>query len=257
MRARHAFTLVELLVVLAIVGVLGALVLPLMSRSKSAAAAARCASNIRQLHTANVLYAADRGSYAPAADDFFGANTRRWHGERLEGEAFDASKGPLVPYLGDDGRVRQCPAFRSPQTGFETGNGAYGYNAKGVGSRSYLMGFTEAAMSVGMSPGSIAKPAGTVMFADTAYPVRIGGRSTLMEYSFVESYFHITDRLPVETAGLADPSTHFRHNGRATVVWSDGHVTAEAATIAGRQESFRRNQIGWFGERNNDAFDPF
>ena len=49
---RRAFTLVELLVAIAVVGVLAALVFPTLERSRESARTAACASNLRQLAAA-------------------------------------------------------------------------------------------------------------------------------------------------------------------------------------------------------------
>ncbi|HEX8463058.1 MAG TPA: prepilin-type N-terminal cleavage/methylation domain-containing protein [Abditibacterium sp.] len=47
--ARRAFTLVEMLVVLAIVGLLAAILLPVVSRARASARTSTCASNLRQI----------------------------------------------------------------------------------------------------------------------------------------------------------------------------------------------------------------
>lgn len=58
-RCVHAFTLVELLVVLAVAGVLAGLLLPALSSVKSAARTAACGAALRQLHLAESGYALD------------------------------------------------------------------------------------------------------------------------------------------------------------------------------------------------------
>ena len=52
----NAFTLVELLVVLAVIGVLAALLLPALTRSQAAAKRMQCVGNLRQLGVAGRLY---------------------------------------------------------------------------------------------------------------------------------------------------------------------------------------------------------
>src|SRR5687768_5605786 len=54
-----AFTLVELLVVVAILGLLIALLLPVSSQAKRKAQTTKCISNLRQLGLATLMYAAD------------------------------------------------------------------------------------------------------------------------------------------------------------------------------------------------------
>ena len=60
---RRAFTLVELLVVVAIVVLLVAILLPALSRARQQAVATQCASNLRQIVLAMAAYEADYKSY--------------------------------------------------------------------------------------------------------------------------------------------------------------------------------------------------
>ncbi|MDW8368601.1 MAG: prepilin-type N-terminal cleavage/methylation domain-containing protein, partial [Abditibacteriales bacterium] len=66
------FTLVELLVVIAIVALLSAILLPVFAQAREKARQSACASNLKQLWLANLLYSADYDEhFVPAAQDFF------------------------------------------------------------------------------------------------------------------------------------------------------------------------------------------
>lgn len=257
-----SFTLIELLVTIGIISILAGLLLPVLNSARENAKKIYCSNNLRQLYLANTMYADDNGCYVPASSDIFTENLKRWHGVRSNiREPFDASKGPLVPYLGSSGKIRRCPSFREYRTNnidnaFEASCGGYGYNAIGVGSETYLKGYCREAMYRGMCPAKINSPDRTVMFCDCAFPQPYGNNPKyLIEYSFAEAY-HWVFVPGIESQFRADPSIHFRHRGFANVVWCDGHISSERMETMGEQH-FTKMNIGWFGPANNSLFDPY
>ena len=69
MQRSNAFTLLELLVVIAVIGILAALLLPTLSRAKDEAGRAACVSNLRQINLAIHLYAEDFSDSLPVLPD--------------------------------------------------------------------------------------------------------------------------------------------------------------------------------------------
>jgi prepilin-type N-terminal cleavage/methylation domain-containing protein/prepilin-type processing-associated H-X9-DG protein len=94
--ARDGFTVLELLVVLAVIGVLAALGLPAVNGALMAGKQAACASNMRQIGLALIAYATD--------NDFALPETTH---TTSEGKAWIAV---LEPYLDGVDKVRICPA---------------------------------------------------------------------------------------------------------------------------------------------------
>jgi prepilin-type N-terminal cleavage/methylation domain-containing protein len=61
----RAFTLVELLVVIAVIGILSGLLLPVLGRGKTGAQSIQCVSNLRQIGMALTLYVQDNRDRLP------------------------------------------------------------------------------------------------------------------------------------------------------------------------------------------------
>lgn len=116
-----AFTLVELLVVLAVIGILAALLLPALGRSKAMARRTQCLSNTRQLALVLELYGADHALRFPSnLDGLFGRErVANWvYGnmadprERTDPTTLtDPVRSLLARYV-PDAQLYKCPADR-------------------------------------------------------------------------------------------------------------------------------------------------
>lgn len=78
-RARpQGFTLVELLVVVAILGALTALLIPTLAGARQASLRAICAANLRQVHVAMTMYLHDNRDQFPCAQDPVSTSPMYW-----------------------------------------------------------------------------------------------------------------------------------------------------------------------------------
>ena len=66
MKSPRAFTLIELLTVIAIIGILAGILIPVVGRVRESARAAGCLANLRQLQAGILLFAQDNKNVLPA-----------------------------------------------------------------------------------------------------------------------------------------------------------------------------------------------
>lgn len=264
-RFRFGFTLIELLVVIAIIAVLAGILFPVFASARAAGKRVKCASRLKQLAAAILLYADDNNSrFVPAASDIDspGGGLMRWHGVRTNPAAeFKPEAGPLWKYFARSGGLKKCPLasmlrMRSNDpNAFEAGCGGYGYNAAYVGGTYYRNDFPECVRIASLG-SDIRTPSKTVMFTDAAMP-RDRRDPHLIEYSFCEPPFAVF--AGSQQAFHNSPSIHFRQGGTANVAWCDGHVSAERMSFTIPTNAYcvenKPFDVGWFGPDDNSLFD--
>jgi prepilin-type N-terminal cleavage/methylation domain-containing protein len=137
-----AFTLIELLVVIAVIGLLAALILPALQHALERGRAARCLSNLHQIHLALTMYADDNRDRLS-----FASESVAWDAVAPEGTP--GWMQSLTPYLAH-ARVFRCPSDDlSPYSYFLGARAAFiakGWHAAVVRSR---MQFPEAYVLAG------------------------------------------------------------------------------------------------------------
>jgi prepilin-type N-terminal cleavage/methylation domain-containing protein len=171
-KAPYGFTLIELLVVVGVLAILGALLLPAISRASEKATRTACMSNLRQINLGLRMYADDSSDSSPWVGYDTNRNLLVCYKELLKGYV-----GPSSPATSRS-RLFACPADKfhydmRPQIG-------QGYVPKGIHEMSiadyssYLFNggnqFTNPLVSVlgigGQRLSSIKHPVRTIMLAE-------------------------------------------------------------------------------------------
>ena len=107
--ARHGFSLVELLVVIAVVATLAAVLLPTMAGARASARAVQCASNLRQAFVVMRAYADDYRGKSPALGQPY-ARVPNW---ALVVQQSSGRTGTTGTELYSAGTVLVCPSVRA------------------------------------------------------------------------------------------------------------------------------------------------
>jgi len=230
-----AFTLIELMVVIAIVAVLIATLLPAIARAREVGLRVRCAANLRQAATTSTLYANDQRSNSlppalPVVDPIsaiphgFGFETYRllWPAGPFD---FDLRK-VLKGYV-NDWRIWGCPvtsaaALDSPLNSYTSGPttifyGTYFYYPGTAGKYCNSTGTTP----VGITPPPLRLQQAAQPFAE----VLMQDQAKTVEYSN-----HGRGAIVYPRAGNTNPSWGIMTNSSATLnaganhAYYDGHV---------------------------------
>jgi prepilin-type N-terminal cleavage/methylation domain-containing protein/prepilin-type processing-associated H-X9-DG protein len=187
MRASRAFTLVELLVAIAIIAILAAMVLSALGRAKASAQAITCRNNLRQWGQATLFFAADNndflppeGSFAPTEKELRDASFKGWYiqlPEQLNLPRYADMPWRTNPCIEPDNSIWICPANPSRCHTSSTTTNLFHYclneHVNGTGTN-----------SLRTRMGCIPKPSATVWLFDN------GGLAAVAQWGNVHSNLH-------------------------------------------------------------------
>jgi len=206
LRRRRAFTLVELLVVIAIIAILIAILLPVLSKVKEQANRVKCASNLRQLGVSTMMYLDDNKQFypqpgvGPEFEDWI-----YWHSGR------DKNQGRLVKYQNRffNENLYRCPSDQN----WASPSRVYKY--------SYTMNYRVSGWKGGgikaVKLPKIIRPADKILFIDESDQT-IDDGAWAPDHYFSDMHNLLSNRHDKRRETINNPKL-----GRGCVIYCDGH----------------------------------
>ena len=198
----HAFTLVELLVVITIVAVLAGVFLPVFGAVQENSRTAACASNLRQIGAALLSFAGENNGVLPLA----GANFPYQPPAQRNGGALGWTE-QLEPYAGTDRAIYVCPSSKR----LIANNVQYGY-FMGCHAAYFANHNQFAAVRLSL----LSAPSKYILGGDISSNSILDGADDSDKDDYTQD------------PGFASVPSPF-HRGKVNLLFADGHVSAYAA----------------------------
>jgi prepilin-type N-terminal cleavage/methylation domain-containing protein len=219
-----AFTLIELLVVVAIIAVLAALLLPALQGARAKAKDAACRSNLRQLHTAIVVYADDHDGRLP---DAYSISKRKMAADALLWSDPRFLHNKLALYLNPRQQVWLCPGWPPDNPHVYVGGTTATHNVNGTPDNPSAGSVPGTPFNFGEGYvyypwgwiGAISDPAIQAQYVGYA---RLTGPPCQSEAKVLQCY--PGQEIVNATGAIATPGPHGTDATRWNVLWLDGHV---------------------------------
>ena len=227
------FTLIELLIVIAIIAILASMLLPALNQARQTAYGAKCQSNLKQFGTAFALYTQGNDGFYPMAifPDYAVRNS--WLGK-------------LSEYFGNSGAIVECPAtsvkIKAFAEAFNNGNlnwrgpendAAKAYTISYIGNGFLIESYVSAAGEVRHQKETrLRNPSNTSVLFDLADTIF----QTESDYSFnkmATTQGHFVQPSTLATGGK--PRVGYPHREASHILWADGHVGRQPMKFADRQ----------------------
>ena len=211
---RHAFTLVELLVVIGIIALLIGVLLPTLSRARATAKRLACLSNLRQMAVEAQQYVNENQGHYPSSQ-FMSADLNTFYCWDLT-TLYASGTPQVVPGLlwrsTDPMRIQQCPSFEGASNSVSDPYTGYNYNTSFIGH-----GQGES-IETPVKAVAVRRPSQTALFGDGQFA---DGADKFMRAPFPNPG-------DATFSGRWSGTQGFRHLGKTNVAFCDGHAESLA-----------------------------
>jgi len=217
---RENFTLIELLIVIAIIAILAGMLLPALQSARSKAFQASCAGNMKQIGSAELMYSNDYDDYVlPHRGAMDGAEERVWYilaWTQITGKPHKHSYGASGLFC-DTSPVLFCQASSLKMAGY----GLYhAYMCYGINSR---VGYFNSTVSTVLKMTKIKAASGKFYFSEkrssSAFIREFYDSGT---WGFTPAFRHAS---PFSDS-VAQGAIFYANPGYANTAFFDGHVQA-------------------------------
>jgi prepilin-type N-terminal cleavage/methylation domain-containing protein/prepilin-type processing-associated H-X9-DG protein len=231
----HGFTLIELLVVIGIISALLAILLPSLSRARKQAKRVVCASRLRQLSMAHVMYQESHDAWIVPATQKHGID-EYWY--NTLGPYFEhRNVGHANERAGDIGReILRCPLDEAayPEMLNPHGNTPEGWLSYALNSQPTRHVSARTKRYAGAGGNKVTElhhPARTMLHCDFAYRAWVCDSVTLTKERYASEPGAHYARMCGYPEQNETVEKAYRHNGRMNLLWADSHVSLLAGPV--------------------------